>query len=99
MPHFETRRNTECQQCYTVRSNDGGRCNETYDAPASAMEEEDIVTTNTIDRNGIDQILSAESSNLEVRDRESINEEVHGVRYLALPETAEMLTASLSRLT
>jgi hypothetical protein len=88
-----------------MRSDNGERRYETYDAPASAMTaEEDMTkteaaTTNRIDPNEIDQILSRELSNLNVRDRESISEEVHGVRCIALPETAEMLTESLTRLT
>jgi hypothetical protein len=100
MPHFESRRNTNSQNCYNMGSNNGDSRNEIDDAPASAMafEEEDKTTTNTIDPNEVDQILSRELSNLNVRDRESIDEEIHGVRCLALPETAEMLTASLSRL-
>jgi len=102
MSYFEAQHNTECQQCYAMRSNNGY---ETYDAPALSMavEKEDMTTTeaattNTIDPNEIDQILSRELNNLDVRDRESISEEVHGVRCVALPETAEMLTESLSRL-
>lgn len=52
----------------------------------------------TIDPCEVDQILSRELQNLDVQDRESINEEVHGVRCLAPTETIEMLNASLMKL-
>lgn len=52
----------------------------------------------TIDPNEIDNLLLRELCNLNVRDRESINEEVHGVRCLAPLETVDMTNTSLAQL-
>ena len=43
----------------------------------------------------IDDLLSSELLKLSLQDRNAINEEIHGVRCLALPETPALLETGL----
>jgi hypothetical protein len=80
-------------------STGGESRNETAGAAAAAVEADTTAAAiASIDPNEIDQILSRELSKLDVQDRESISEEIHGVRCLAIPETPELLATSLSKL-
>lgn len=61
-------------------------------------ETADAAAASSIDPNEIDQMLTKELHNLTVQDRESINEEVHGVQCLAPTENPGMLQSSLKSL-
>mmetsp|Transcript_13515 Transcript_13515/g.31774 ORF Transcript_13515/g.31774 Transcript_13515/m.31774 type:complete len:712 (-) Transcript_13515:1015-3150(-) len=51
------------------------------------------------DPNVVDELLTKEMFNLSVRDRNDIQEEIHGVRCLAVKETPDLVKRSLEELT
>jgi hypothetical protein len=48
--------------------------------------------------NNIDKILAMELNQLSLQDREAMNEEIHGVNFLAVPETPEFVADKLYEL-
>jgi hypothetical protein len=45
--------------------------------------------------NNIDKILALELNQLSLKDREALNDEIHGVNFLAVPETPEFVAGKL----